>query len=438
MRAVLVQEGEVKPVNLGAVGGVAYSNFIDSIRSPETQGVYKGSLNEFATWVRDNRAVEVNSADDLLKSGSKVAEGWINDYLMDQKKMGKKWSTLNGKRASLFLFFEQNEVDISSSFKRRLKKKMPEKTSYKGDRPYALFELQRMLQVAGIRMRFIILMLASTGMRRGGLAGLKFGDVERHDFPEGGHIYTFWVYRGTQDEYRAACTPECAIAFDQWQRYLEGQGVTITPQTPLIINERQDVVKPLTSNALGRVIYEFLIAKGFRRKLAKAEGQQVQGLRGEVFLTDGFRKFWDTEMIRHYVPHTQKEKLMGHKIGLDEWYARLTIQDLLKEYVKAIPALTITEQARGQLSLSKQVRELEQEQDVRIKELASRLTATQDAVADIAFILNGAGVVKDIRDPKEKEKVERTINYLTSIMSKISGGRQSRLEQISGEVVNIS
>jgi hypothetical protein len=66
------------------------------------------------------------------------------------------------------------------------------------------------------------------------------------------------------------------------------------------------------------------------------------------------RKYFNTVCINAGVNHTLKEVLLGHSVKLDDVYYDLTSENSLKkaieEYTKALPELTITEDARTALS----------------------------------------------------------------------------------------
>ncbi|MGD1837050.1 MAG: hypothetical protein ACPKPY_03210, partial [Nitrososphaeraceae archaeon] len=90
-----------------------------------------------------------------------------------------------------------------------------------------------MTQFADLRERVIILTLLSTGMRVGGLAGIKMKDMH---FVEDEKLYKFTVYSDDINwKYITFCTPECALTI---QKYLEHRQKrheeTITKNSPLL------------------------------------------------------------------------------------------------------------------------------------------------------------------------------------------------------------
>lgn len=100
------------------------------------------------------------------------------------------------------------------------------------------------------------------------------------------------------------------------------------------------------------------MGSGIRKPLEK-------GKRRHEFQADhGFRKFFKSVCERH-MKSLHVEILMGHNVGLAESYYRPSERELLEDYLKAIPDLTILEHA-SQLpvedieELKRRVRELEE------------------------------------------------------------------------------
>ena len=84
------------------------------------------------------------------------------------------------------------------------------------------------------------------------------------------------------------------------------------------------------------------------------EGQKAGRIRNAVPRANGFRKFFETNLIRDKVLDPIPELLVGHDIGLKKHYVRLGEDEILEEYLKAVDALTINEEYR----LRRKVREL--------------------------------------------------------------------------------
>jgi integrase len=86
------------------------------------------------------------------------------------------------------------------------------------DRAYTTEEIQTLLTKADERMRVVILLLSSTGMRIGGAINLKLKHLTK---VQKYGLYQIVVYENTTSEYYTFCTPECAIAIDSYLAYRE-------------------------------------------------------------------------------------------------------------------------------------------------------------------------------------------------------------------------
>ena len=121
------------------------------------------------------------------------------------------WGALHNYVAPVAKFYLINDFPFNIT---RVKQFMPEEARINKDRAYSTEEIFNLLQLANERTRAIILLLCSTGMRLGGLAGLQLSDLG----DRGGDIYKIAVYRNTKSEYFTYCTPEARQALDYLYR----------------------------------------------------------------------------------------------------------------------------------------------------------------------------------------------------------------------------
>jgi integrase len=85
-------------------------------------------------------------------------------------------------------------------------------------RSYTTEYFQKLLAKVDQRMRVIILLLASTGMRIGALTDITLRNIQR--IPEYA-LYKITIYEGSEEEYYTFCTPECAKELDSYLQYRE-------------------------------------------------------------------------------------------------------------------------------------------------------------------------------------------------------------------------
>ena len=104
--------------------------------------------------------------------------------------------------------------------------------------------------------------------------------------------------------------------------------------------------QPITLNALRVILGNHLVKSGIR-KIEHPTANSLNRVRKSVPLTNGFRKFTISNFVRAGVKHDVRQMLVDHKGGyLDESYLRLTDEEILSEYMKAEPYLTIDESLR--------------------------------------------------------------------------------------------
>jgi hypothetical protein len=229
------------------------------------------------------------------------------------------------------------------------------------DNAYTTEQIQQMLQNADIRMRMILLLLTGTGARIGALPSLVLGNLTR--IPELG-IYRVLFYENSSSEYYNFTTRECAATgIDNYllyrQRCAEDIAFNETTQkwepeeSPLIrlqfdVNDVLQIrhPQPITLSAIRVIMGNHLVKSGIRQ-IEHPTANSINRVRKSVPLTNGFRKFTISNFVRAGVKHDVRQMLVDHKGGyLDESYLRLTDQEILSEYMKAEPYLTIDDSLR--------------------------------------------------------------------------------------------
>ena len=110
--------------------------------------------------------------------------------------------------AAVSKFYLINDISLNLN---RVKRFMPEQVKLRKDRAYKREEISKVLELANERTRALILLLSSSGMRLGGVVGLKMSDLE-----DRGDIYKITVYANTNSEYITYVTPEGKQALDTY------------------------------------------------------------------------------------------------------------------------------------------------------------------------------------------------------------------------------
>jgi site-specific recombinase XerD len=186
-----------------------YYNFINSIRSESSKVCYCGELRRYLRYYN-------LSVDQLLELPDKEREKKIIDYILQEKGFKSRQLTIN----TLKKFYEMNDVILNW---KKITCYMGEEQKLNEDRCYTDEQIQRLLNVCDLRMKMIVLLMASGGLRIGALPALKIGRVSNT---------TVTVYAGTKDKYITFITPECKAVIDSYLAYRVRSGETRTKLSP--------------------------------------------------------------------------------------------------------------------------------------------------------------------------------------------------------------
>lgn len=328
----------------------AYQTYIDALDNPYTRKNYEIHFSEFRKALKASQ-----SCNELLEMDGRVLEDRIVAQIKEMAKAGASTSSIRLRLSAIRKFFVENRQENKVNWS-WLKGRIPKGNGRVKDRDYTKDELVKMWEQSDIRKK-AILSLLMTGMRKGAIPDLRVGNLSKiteyrdkegkqHTF-EGYHIYRLTVYEGDASaEYICFLTPAGAKAVD---RYLEARtmaGEKITANSPLIrdvfdsVNAREP--KPVTTWALDMAFTRLSRAIGIRPK--KKEGKRQD--RHELMLFHAFRKYVNHSYVNAGVGNIHKELLIGHNPpGLEGSYLRPTEMELLAEFVKAIPALSLSQEA---------------------------------------------------------------------------------------------
>jgi hypothetical protein len=270
---------------------------------------------------------------------------------------------------------------------------MPECKRARKDKSYEHKEISKMLEIADERMRTVILLLASTGMRIGAIPTLKIRNVDNTKIT---------VYENAKEEYITFITPECKNAIDSYIDMRSRYGEKLNDDSYLI-REQFDVrcpAKPrqFKKEALQYKLYDLCKRCGIDKK--------------DIAIAHGFRKFFTTQLVNSKLNPEIREMLLGHKIGLTGAYYRPTEQEMFNEYQKAINNLTINEENR--LKLKVQLLEGESNE---IQDLKKQVNENSSMLSDLLELIKlKAESDLEINDDEDQEQV----NKINSINERLS------------------
>ena len=252
----------------------------------------------------------------------RLAEEQVIDFILKMKRRGKQYTSIKNYVKAVIHYYKINDVLLNTN---KISMYIPEHRRVRKDRAYTHEEISNILEIADERMRAVVLLLSSSGIRIGAIADLRLRDLKEN---------MLTVYQGFKEEYLTFITSECKKAIDNYLDMRSRYGEKLTDKSFLIreqfdIRDKFQIKKPrqISSDAIRWMIID--IAKRC-------------GVRGtEIPIAHGFRKFFTTQLINSKVNPEIREMLLGHKIGLASSYYRPTEQEMLEEYHKAEDNLTI-------------------------------------------------------------------------------------------------
>jgi integrase/recombinase XerD len=293
--------------------------FLESIRSEETKEKYTSYLKKY---------VEITGISNLLaEKDPRAIETQIIQFIIKMKKEGKVYGAIQNYITTVLSFYKIHDIVLNS---KKISRFMPEQRKVKKDRSYTHEEISKLLEIADERMRVVILLLASTGMRVGAIPTLRIRNL---------HDMKIVVYESATEEYFTFITPECKKAIDSYVDMRKRYGEDLNKNS-FLIREQFDVRDSMAirkSKGVRRDALQWKLEDIARRSNARSK---------EVALAHGFRKFFTTQLVNSKVNSEIREMLLGHKIGLMSAYYRPTQDEMYAEYEKAIDNLTINEENR--------------------------------------------------------------------------------------------
>ena len=220
-------------------------------------------------------------------------------------------------------------------------------------------EIREMLSsTTSSMMRAAILVLASSGIRRGGLE-LKWGDIDPIYLKDGKPVAgedapemsgtaepvcaMMRVYRGSPEEYVTFMTPEAYKALVEYKAEWEEEVSRAPELKDPVFKKKGNKLIHLECGTISSRIRTILSKSGVR-KLMEEKGKSFR-----VPVSNGFRRRFNKVMTDTSTDDTlgafrKKEYMMGHygSMGMDRVYYHANPMELAAHYLRAVPALTVT------------------------------------------------------------------------------------------------
>lgn len=332
--------------------------------SPVTKKNYELALRLF------REAAGIKNNDAIVKMDPKVLKRKLVDHILDLKKTGLSYSRQNMVISATQKLCELNDIGDGINWT-NIRNVTSDNDAIKNggsDKPYTKKEIARLIESANIRMKALILLMLSSGIRIGAVPGLQLRDLQKMDTDKYGGIYRIQVYSDSKrDRYITFTTPECAAAIDAYLQARRVKGERLQPDSALFRREfnrkyanSSEAIKngSVTKAGLFKLIAELAMNADVRKRGREGEYVARRGYtppRHRTPATHSFRKLCNTALVKSGVKPLVVELLLGHNIALQANYLRLTDEELAQEYIKAIDDLTISQEKQ----LQEQVDELQ-------------------------------------------------------------------------------
>ncbi len=338
-----------------------YFNFINSIKSKDSKKIYHFHLHSFLVFCH------LDTAASLMSLTTDELRDQIVNYFLQRKHFRR--STQNVALAAIKHFCEMN--DIILNWKKINKFALGSNIPKLQNRAYTHEEIKQTVDYSDHRVRTMFLVLASTGVKVGGLRHIKLKDLV-----DKGDVYKLTVYPGDDEEYFTFTTPESKTAIDNYLNFRKRNGELITSDSYLFVQQYNKLkrirAKPFADKSMDNLLQLWLVNSGVRTVNSIAGSP---GLWKPVQRLHGFRKFFTKQLVDSDVRPEIREMLLGHKMGLTSAYYRPTEDEMQSEYEKAIDLLTIDPANR----LRKKVEKLEVEKS-QYDRLAAQLAALEQKI----------------------------------------------------------
>lgn len=364
------------------------TNFLFALNAPETKRQYPKRLEVFFDFLGLNGTFE-NKALTFYEIAFKDPK-WLSYKLVEFTQYQKERvqrneiveSTIPNYFKAIKLFCVMNDITINWQ---KLNKGIPTGKKAAEDRTPTKDEVSRLLEYPDRRVRPIVLVMISSGIRIGAFDSLRWKHVIPLQDDKGKTVAAkIMVYPGDKEEYFTFITFEAYNALKDWMDFRESFGEKITGESWIMRDIWQTTnvsygakwglatsPKKLQSSAIKRLIDRALWEQGIRKPLKEGER------RHEFKTVHGFRKFFKT-YCEQIMKSINVEILMGHTIGVSDSYYKPTEKEILEDYLKATSILTISKNYND--IVEKEIKELREKNENSEYLINSKLQERDDAI----------------------------------------------------------
>jgi len=348
--------------------------FLSSVSSEFTKKGYKVHLDKYL------RTLGYSSLSELLSKSPKEIENELIEFIITLKERGCKYTSIINYVKPIVGCCKINDINLNTV---KINRFIPKYSRNKNTRAYSIAEIQKLIDIADERMRVVILLSCSAGLRIGAIPDLSIGSIESVPSSD---LYKITVYEGEPESYVTLCSSECKKAIDAYLQMRSIYGEDITKKSAPLIREQFDKRDPfaaahprrITRSALKLKLIEMAEAAGIRTRKAVEKGQIGASLshRKEIPICNGFRYHYITTLVNSGLKTEHRFLLEGHNLKFnDSYYVHVSHNDLLQSYLLAHDNLIIDQSHK----LQRKVEKLESEANL-VQQLAAKIRILEQKV----------------------------------------------------------
>ncbi|MPZ07684.1 MAG: tyrosine-type recombinase/integrase [Nitrososphaeraceae archaeon] len=244
-----------------------------------------------------------NDYSELLVNGQqpKLIQSQVIDYIMYLRNSKKASSSKINIVFHAIKHFYKTVVELEDINWDKIARFKGENKTTIEKRPYTKDEIYKLLNAAAdLRDKAMILVAASSGLRRDAIRSLRIGDLK---LIEKYNLYQLTVYPKTEQQYIAFCTPEATKAINEYLEWRKRRGESFNNESPLFRKQfnNRDLLKIrapaqfLTLKAMDFIINKLLDKTGIRPSHKLTEGKKIPD-KTEIAQWHSFRYFYDTTL----------------------------------------------------------------------------------------------------------------------------------------------
>jgi integrase len=371
-------------------------DFLGLYPKESTKRVYRAGIFDFFDCVYDRKIRKKRKATkEEMEEYERLAEEYFaeeRDYFDD---MLRFIAYMNGgppigqkaKIAGVKEFLSYYGVEFTQRQLKQLSTKMPKgKTSRTAEKDIDTEMLRKILTHADLKLRALVLTLASSGMRIGEALQIRLSDVDLSKDP--GQIVVRGEYTKSGDTRTVFISREAKEALKEWLRIRDQYLRSARNRNRGLVEKAEAKEKPVEDDRL----FPFSdrnVREMWENALRKASlwNKDSSTNRSQVRI-HALRKFFRSQLALG-CPVDIVEALMGHEGYLTEAYRRYTLKQRAEYYKKAEHLVTIS-QSQSIEEIKKEIRsemsEVIEQLVLENKELKERLNRIEKAFTAFAKI----------------------------------------------------